>query len=128
MSLPIVEINNLSKRYTLGANRQKDGWIREEIMNSLHRLFSRRSEAKKHLFWALKGIDLDIAEGETLGHHRQEWRRQEHTAQSAFEITPPTTGEAVLRGRVASLLEVGTGFIPSLLAGRMSILTARSWE
>ena len=74
---------------------------------------------KKEEFWALKDISFNVNRGEVGGNYRSKWRGKS-TLKILSQITPPTEGEIILRGRVGSLLEVGTGFHPEL-TGRENI-------
>lgn len=128
MEKPIVEIKNLGKKYNI--THQKGGYItlRDTLTNVIRRpLHFTKQKAKqvvglesKEEFWALKNINIDIQRGETIGVIGPNGAGKSTLLKILSKITPPTTGEVVLRGKVASLLEVGTGFHPEL-TGRENI-------
>ena len=71
-------------------------------------------------FWALKDVSFEVKRGRSSRHHRTQWRRQEHAAEDPQPHHRAHRGRVRLRGRVGSLLEVGTGFHPEL-TGRENI-------
>jgi len=114
-SPPIIEVNGLSKRYQLG--NIGAGTLREELSN----LWSgQRRKEKKGSFWALRDVSFQVAPGEVIGIIGRNGAGKSTLLKILSRITEPTEGEAILRGRVASLLEVGTGFHPQL-TGRENI-------
>jgi lipopolysaccharide transport system ATP-binding protein len=111
MPRPIIEVERLSKRYTIG-ERQAYGSLREEIMQAASALFRARkgADASPTSLWALKDVSFAVEEGEVLGVIGANGAGKSTLLKVLTRITDPTAGRAVLRGRVASLLEVGTGF------------------
>lgn len=99
---PIIEIRNLSKRYDIQQQRTEYLSLREQLF----RPFRPSSE----YFWALKDLNIDIQAGECLGIIGRNGAGKSTLLKILSRITPPTEGYIKMRGRVASLLEVGTGF------------------
>lgn len=105
-----IEINNVSKRYTLGLTHS--GSIRNLINGMASRLIGRneKTNAKKEEFWALKDISFDVDQGDIVGIVGRNGAGKSTLLKILSKITSPTTGHIEMFGRTASLLEVGTGF------------------
>jgi lipopolysaccharide transport system ATP-binding protein len=132
MEQPIIEIKNLGKRYNI--THQRGGYVslRDVIMNVVRRPFAFAKtkttnvanavlgRSTKEVFWALKNINLEVKAGEVIGIIGPNGAGKSTLLKILSRITPPTEGEAVIRGKLASLLEVGTGFHAEL-TGRENI-------
>ncbi|HWW62063.1 MAG TPA: ABC transporter ATP-binding protein [Thermoanaerobaculia bacterium] len=117
MAAPSVTIEGLSKRFRIGAMREDYATLRDRISGVFKR---RNAPPESREIWALRDIDFNIAHGEALGLIGHNGAGKSTLLKILSRITEPTKGRAILRGRVASLLEVGTGFHPEL-TGRENI-------
>lgn len=119
---PIIEVEGLSKRYKIAHSKGQYRSLREEVTKTLRRPIHTllgRSE-KKEDFWALKDINFTLDEGDVLGIIGRNGSGKSTLLKILTRIVDPTEGRAVIRKRVASLLEVGTGFHPEL-TGRENV-------
>ena len=119
---PIIEVQNLSKLYQIGA-KEAYGSLREEIMQAITAPFKRGksdSSSEDEALWALKDVSFEVNEGEVVGIIGRNGAGKSTLLKILSRITEPTSGKITMRGRVASLLEVGTGFHPEL-TGRENI-------
>lgn len=101
---PILEIQNLSKKFLI--NRQQGAYL--SLREKLSNMFSSRPSMEE--FWALKDVSFEVMPGESLGIIGRNGAGKSTLLKLLSHITPPTTGRIIERGRIASLLEVGTGF------------------
>lgn len=129
MSNPIIRAENLSKYYRLGVIGA--GTLREDVSRWLARLqgkpapFAKFGEADRdnrngERIWALRNLDFEVQQGEILGIIGRNGAGKSTLLKILSRITAPSAGRITVRGRVGSLLEVGTGFHPEL-TGRENI-------
>lgn len=111
---PILEVKNISKKFRINEQLVPYQSLRESLLN----IFKPKSGKKD--FWALKDISFNVEPGETLGIIGKNGAGKSTLLKVLSRITPPTNGKIISRGRIASLLEVGTGFHPEL-TGRENI-------
>ena len=114
---PILEIQNISKKFSIQHETEPYLSLRDLFSNPLRFLSTRKTEED---FWALKDISLDVMPGECIGIIGRNGAGKSTLLKILSKITPPTEGKIICRGRIASLLEVGTGFHPEL-SGRENI-------
>ncbi|ABB39690.2 Teichoic-acid-transporting ATPase [Oleidesulfovibrio alaskensis G20] len=119
MTRPVISIDSLSKKYRLRCSQDTTYQTLREALTSIPARLRSRQE-KMQDFWALQNITFDVFEGERIGIIGRNGAGKSTLLKILSRITEPTTGELVLRGRLASLLEVGTGFHPEL-TGRENI-------
>ena len=117
---PIIEVAALSKRYRLGQFGART--LREEVERIWGRVRGRSVPGQNgnSEFWALKDVSFEVQPGEVVGIIGRNGAGKSTLLKILSRVTEPTSGEIRLRGRVASLLEVGTGFHPEL-TGRENI-------
>ena len=129
--MTILKAENISKQYRLG--QVGTGTIRHDFNRFWHRIRGkedpylkvgavndRSSKAKEEYVWALRDINFEVQEGEVLGIIGKNGAGKSTLLKILSRVTSPTTGVIKTKGRIASLLEVGTGFHPEL-TGRENI-------
>lgn len=134
MSNPIIKVNDLSKRYRIGAKEQGYKTFREAIMDGISAPVRNLAKLRKltkfksgqsqndeeDVIWALKNASFEVNKGEVLGIIGRNGAGKTTILKILSRITEPTSGFAETNGRVSSLLEVGTGFHPEL-TGRENV-------
>lgn len=112
---PILEIQGVSKKFRISHEAKPYLSLRESLVGLL-----RRNHESREDFWALQDVSFTVDAGESLGIIGRNGAGKSTLLKILSRITPPTKGRIIGRGRVASLLEVGTGFHPEL-TGRENI-------
>ena len=115
-----IEADRLSKRYRIGQLQAAYGTLRESLGRTAKRLVGAEQRHHRDEIWALRDVSFRIDEGEVLGVIGRNGAGKSTLLKVLTRITTPTSGRAIIRGRVGSLLEVGTGFHPEL-TGRENI-------
>ena len=131
MAETVIKAENLGKKYIIG-HQGKGGYktFREQVMQHAHNFYSRTRQLvtgktviegdEVEEFWALKDLNFEIQQGDRVGIIGRNGAGKSTLLKVLSRITEPTTGKIAIKGRVASLLEVGTGFHPEL-TGRENI-------
>jgi lipopolysaccharide transport system ATP-binding protein len=116
--MPAIEVHGLSKSYRLAGRHGGQYSTLRDAISGVWRRDSRTTA--NDVFWALRDVSFEVDEGQALGIIGRNGAGKSTLLRILSRITEPTSGRASLRGRVASLLEVGTGFHPEL-TGRENI-------
>ncbi len=124
MSNTVIKVENLSKQYRIGSAQAGYKTFRETLSNAvkaplrqIERLSNRQSSIvnrQSETIWALKDVSFEVKRGEVVGIIGRNGAGKSTLLKILSKITEPTKGRVEFRGRVGSLLEVGTGFHPEL--------------
>lgn len=118
---PIIKVEQLSKQYRIGLRQGSNPTLRDMIAGAVRApIKGLRERRRGETIWALKEVSFDIMPGEVVGVIGRNGAGKSTLLKVLSRITEPTTGRIELYGRIASLLEVGTGFHPEL-TGRENI-------
>jgi lipopolysaccharide transport system ATP-binding protein len=112
---PILEIQSVSKKFSLRHEKKPYLSLRESMMGIF-----RKDTSTNEDFFALRDVSFNVQPGESLGIIGKNGAGKSTLLKVLSKITPPSSGKIIVRGRIASLLEVGTGFHPEL-SGRENI-------
>jgi len=115
-----IEVDSLSKKYRLGQYQAAYGTLRETLVHAGRRITGREHQRPETEIWALRDVSFDVPEGQVLGVIGRNGAGKSTLLKILTRIVTPTTGRAEIRGRVGSLLEVGTGFNAEL-TGRENV-------
>jgi len=115
-----VTVEQLSKLYRIGELQSAYGTLRDSLAAAGRRLVRRDHRPHDEDLWALKDVSFELREGDVLGVIGRNGAGKSTLLKILTRITTPTEGRATIRGRVGSLLEVGTGFHPEL-TGRENV-------
>ena len=120
MSDIAIHAENIGKRYRLGTAAIHYPTLRDAISERIQKLRRMGAPREEEILWALRNLSFDVHQGQVIGIIGRNGAGKSTLLKILSRVTEPTEGTALIRGRVGSLLEVGTGFHPEL-TGRENI-------
>lgn len=116
----VIKVENLSKKFRLRTLQAGSGTLRDVLANALKLGGGKAKDKSGETLWALRDVSFEVERGATLGIVGRNGAGKSTLLKVLSRITKPTGGRIAMRGRIGSLLEVGTGFHPEL-SGRENI-------
>ncbi len=105
-----ISVEKISKKYHLGHLQDRHDTLRDVLMEPIKKKLKRRRLNQQDILWALNDVSFSVDYGDAMGIIGRNGAGKSTLLKILSRITEPTSGRAILHGRVGSLLEVGTGF------------------